>query len=177
MARSQDTPLGIDRARHQDLNGRGGHVWWRRGTLVIVAAIPVLGLLNIFGQHAEPDTYQSAAATLLINSPAHVRGGLIFTTEIAITPHQPLHDTRLYLDSGWFQSMSLNGVSPQPANQNAQGRWQIWDYGPIRAGVTFRVWISWQTNPTNLGRHAQNVELYDGGIHLMTVQRTLTVFP
>jgi hypothetical protein len=71
----------------------------------------------------------------------------------------------------------MRSLSPQPANQNADGRWQIWDYGPIRAGVTFRVWISWQTNPTDLGRHAQNVELYDGGIQLMTVHRTLTVFP
>jgi hypothetical protein len=43
--------------------------------------------------------------------------------------------------------------------------------------VTVRVWISWQTNPTDLGRHAQNVELYDGGVRLMTVHRTLTVFP
>jgi hypothetical protein len=177
MARSQDLPLGIDRARHQDLKGRNRHVWWRRGALVVVAAIPVLGLLDVFGQRAEPDTYQNGAASLLINSPAHVRGGLIFTTEIAITPRQPLHDARLYLDNGWFQSMSLNGVSPQPSSQNAEGRWQIWDYGPIRAGATFQVWISWQTNPTNLGRHAQNVELYDGGSQLMTVQRTLTVFP
>jgi hypothetical protein len=32
------------------------------------------------------------AASLLINSPAHVRGGLVFTTEIVITPRQQLQD-------------------------------------------------------------------------------------
>jgi hypothetical protein len=53
----------------------------------------------------------------------------------------------------------------------------VWDFGKIGAGVVYRVWISWQTNPTNTGRHAQDVALYDGGSKLLTVHRTLTVFP
>jgi hypothetical protein len=99
MARA-DGPVGIDRARHQDLTGRHYHIWSRRAVLVMIAAVPVLGLLNVFGQHATPITYQSAAASLVINSPAHVRGGLVFTTEIVITSHRQLHDARLYLDNG-----------------------------------------------------------------------------
>jgi hypothetical protein len=176
MART-DSPVGIDRARHQDLTGRTHHVWWRRAALLVIAAVPVLGLLNVFGQHATPVSYQSPSATLVINSPVHVRGGLVFTTEIVITPRQLLHDARLYLDNGWFEAMSLNGVAPQPSTQTAQGRWQVWDFGKIPAATPFHVWISWQTNPTNLGRHAQTVALYDGGTQLMTAQRTLTVFP
>ena len=176
MARA-DVPVGIDRARHQDLSGRNRHVWWRRAVLVVVAAVPVLGLLNVFGQHAEPVSYSSPAASLLINSPARVRGGLVFTTEIVITPHQQLHDARLYLDNGWFEAMSLNGVAPQPSTEDAQGRWQVWDFGQIPAATAFHVWISWQTNPTNVGRHPQTVALYDGGTYLMTADHALTVFP
>jgi hypothetical protein len=172
-----DVPVGIDQARHQDLSGRARHVWWRRAALTMLAVLPVLGLLNVFGQRASPDTTNSAGAALVIDSPARVRGGLVFTTEITITPHQPLHDARLYLDSGWFKGMALNGVSPQPASQGARGRWQVWDFGHLAAGVAFTVWISWQANPTNPGRHPQDVALYDGGIQLMTVHRTLTVFP
>jgi hypothetical protein len=176
MARA-DGPVGIDRSRHQNLTGRKHHVWWRRSALVVIAALPVLGLLNVFGQHATPVTYQSPAASLLINSPAHVRGGLVFTTEIVITPHEQVHDARLYLDNGWFQAMSLNGIAPQPSTESAQGRWQVWDFGQIRAATAFAVWISWQTNPTNLGRHSQTVALYDGGTQLMSAQHTITVFP
>jgi hypothetical protein len=172
-----DVPIGIDRARHQDLSGRGRHVWWRRAAVALLAVLPVLGLLNVFGQRARPDTTHNSAAALLIDSPARVRGGLVFTTEIMITPHQPLHDARLYLDSGWFKGMALNGVSPQPASQGARGRWQVWDFGQLPAGVAFTVWISWQANPTNPGRHPQDVALYDGGTQLMSVHRTLTVFP
>lgn len=172
-----DSPFGIDRARHQDLIGRGWHVWGRRFALMLITAIPVLGLLSVFGQHATPVTYRSPAAALLINSPAHVRGGLVFTTDIVITPRVSLGNARLYLDNGWFQGMTLNGIAPQPSNESAQGGWQVWDFGRIPAHTAFHLWISWQTNPTDVGRHAQAVALYDGGTWLMTVHRTITVFP
>jgi hypothetical protein len=121
MARAS-TPVGIDRARHQDLTGQGHHVWQRRAALVVIAVIPLLGLLNVFGQRTVSGGAQSSAASVLINSPAHVRGGLVFTTEIVITPRQQLQDARLYLDSSWFAGMTLNGIAPQPSTESAQGR-------------------------------------------------------
>ena len=36
----------------QDLTGRDHHVWLRRAALVMIAACRLLGLLNVFGQHA-----------------------------------------------------------------------------------------------------------------------------
>ena len=129
------------------------------------------------GSAQRPSVTRASAASLLVDAPARVRGGLIFTTEIAITPHQQLNDTRLYLGDGWFEGMSLNGVEPQPSTESSRGGWQVWDYGRIAAGVTFRIWISWQANPTNVGRHSQDIALYDGGTQLMIIQRALTVFP
>jgi hypothetical protein len=52
----------------------------------------------------------------------------------------------------------------------------IYDYGSVQP-TTYKIWISWQTNPTNVGTHAENVALYDGSQRLATVQRDLTVFP
>lgn len=177
MVAEADVPVGIDRARHHELSGRGWHVWWRRVVLLVIAAVPALALVNVFGQHAAPVTYDSPAASLQIDSPVHLRGGLSFTTGIVITPRRPLKDARLYLDNGWFKAMALNGSAPQASGEGANGRWQVWDYGAMPAGVPFHVWISWQANATNLGRHSAAVELYDGGVRLMSVQRTVTVFP
>ncbi len=148
------SPIGIDRARHQDLTGRNHHVWVRRAALAVIAVVPVLGLLNVFGQHATPITYQSPAASLVIDSPAQVRGGLVFTTDIVITPRQQLTDARLHLNNGWFQAMTLNGIAPQPSTESAQGSWQVWDFGKIPAGTVFHVWISWSVNRTPILRES-----------------------
>lgn len=177
MAVDMEMPPGIDMERHANLSGRAQYSWWRRAVLVVIAAIPVLGLLNVFGQKAESNRAGSPDASLLVKSPARVRGGLMFTTKIVVTPHRDIHDGQLYLDNGWFRNMSLNGVSPQPSNFDAQDNWQTWDFGPMQANQAFTVWISWQTNPTNVGRHPQTVQLYDGDTQMMTVHRTLTVFP
>ena len=172
-----DALLGIDRVRHQDLTGRGHHVWWRRAALVALAVLPVLGLANVFGQHTSPDTTAGPAASLLVSSPEHVRGGLVFTTEIVITPRRTLDNAQLYLDNGWFRGMTLNALSPQPVSQTARGRWQVLGFGKLAAGVPFTIWIAWQVNPTGPGRRSQDIALYDGGSQLMTVDRTITVFP
>lgn len=170
-------PPGIDLERHANLGRRSGIVWARRAALVVIAAIPLLGLLNTFGQRGESTEEVSARASLVVNSPSRLRGGLIFTTEIVVTPHRDIDDGRLYLDNGWFRNMSLNAIAPQPSNQSAQGDWQIWEFGSMKAGQPFTVFVSWQTNPTNLGSQPETVQLYDGDTHIMTIHRSRTVFP
>lgn len=170
-------PPGIDLERHANLSGRGRFPWWRRVLLVVIAAIPVLGLLNVFGQRAGSSRAVSPDASLFVKTPSRLRGGLMFTTEIVVTPHRDIHDGQLYFDNGWFRNMTLNAVSPQPTNFNAQDNWQTWDFGPMQANQPFTVIISWQTNPTNVGNHPATVALYDGNNQIMTVHRTFTVFP
>ena len=170
-------PIGIDAKRHRDLAGRSKHVWQRRVGLLVLTAIPVLGLFNVFGQRTHFTRANTQQAALLVDSPAHVRGGLIFTTQIVITPHQQLRDARLLLDYGWFKAMTFNAISPQPSNEWSSGKWQVLDYGQLPAGIPYHIWVSWQTNPTNIGRHPQDVALFDGGSQIMVVRRTITVFP
>jgi hypothetical protein len=43
--------------------------------------------------------------------------------------------------------------------------------------MAFRIWIAWQVNATNVGRHSQDVALYDGDTLLMTARRAISVFP
>jgi hypothetical protein len=171
------TPIGIDRERHVDLDGRHRHVWQRRLGIVLLALVSIAGLLDVFGQRATYSDARSAAVSLHVDSPSHVRGGLIFTTEFLITPHTALHDAQLRLASGWFQAMTFNGLAPQPSSESAQGRWEVYDFGPLPADVPFPVWISWQVNPTNVGRHSQDVAVYNGDNRLVGVNRTITVFP
>ena len=170
-------PVGLDWDHHHHLEGRQRHVWLRRVALLVVAAVPILGLLNIFGQRAAVTTADSAAASLSADSPARVRGGLIFTTKLVITAHGQLNDARLFLARGWFQGMTYNAIAPQPSTQESTGDWVIFDFGRIPARQSVPIWISWQTNPTNVGRHTADLRLYDGSTHVLTLHRTITIFP
>lgn len=171
------TPIGIDRDRHLDLVGRDRHVWQRRLALVLATLLVAAALADVFGQRPTYSNALSPAVSLHVDSPSHVRGGLMFTTEFLITPHVKIRDAQLLLDKGWFQGMTFNGLSPQPSNESAQGRWEVYDFGPLPANVAFSVWVSWQANPTNVGRHSQDVRLSDGNRPLVSVHRTITVFP
>jgi hypothetical protein len=172
----QDAPVGLNREQHLDLQGRGGQVWARRSALLVVAVVPLLALIGVFGQGAVITSASAASATLTVNSPAHVRGGLIFTTEITVHARSSLHDMQLRFDRGWFEGMTFNGIAPQPSNEDSQDGQVVYDYGSVQP-TTFTIWLSWQTNATNVGRHPQSVALYDGAQRLATVHRDLTVFP
>jgi hypothetical protein len=47
----------------------------------------------------------------------------------------------------------------------------------VPAGEKHVLYIQFQVNPTTVGRRSQDVELYDGGEHLLTRTHTITVFP
>ena len=176
MTPKADAPLGLDRAQHLELAGRGRQVWGRRAGLLVVFALVVVALVGVFGQRAVITSASSPRASLTVDSPVHVRGGLVFTTEITIHARSSLHDMQLRLDQGWFEGMIFNGIAPQPSNEDSEDGKVVYDYGSVDP-TTFTIWISWQTNPTNVGTHPQNVALYDGDEELATVQRDLTVFP
>lgn len=142
-----------------------------------MAVIPVLGLFNVFGQRQQTLHVSNALASIEIDSPSHVRSGLIFTTQVVITPHLPVRKCELTLGQGWFSGMTLNGITPQPSQQTANGNWQVWQFGALKADTPFRVWISWQTNPTSIGRRSQPLAVLDGNKQLATANRSLTIFP
>ncbi|HVU75115.1 MAG TPA: hypothetical protein VHE83_19270 [Mycobacteriales bacterium] len=177
MAEAAEAPVGLERARHLDLEGRARHEWVRRLALLVLLAVVVIALVGAVGQQDHRTTADSPQASLTVSSPAHVRGGLVFTTEIDVVAHTSVSDMRLVLAPGWFAGMSLNGIAPQPGDESSRDGSVEYTYGPVNAGKTFRAWISWQTNPTTVGRRDQDVQLLDGDRALAAVHRTLTVLP
>src|SRR5689334_12118366 len=113
------TPDGIVLERHRNLTGRRWHVWVRRGLLLLVAVVLVLGLANVFGQR--PDTSRAAdgRAVLSVYAPSRVRGGLMYTARFHVTARQDLKKATLALDPGWFEGMQVNSITPQPVDEGS----------------------------------------------------------
>jgi hypothetical protein len=171
------TPDGLDRERHVQLEGRGAHPLVRRTILVVLGVWAVLALANVFGQHPATSEASARFASLEVQSPTRLRGGLIFQTRITVRAHTRIAHPTLVLQHGWFESMSVNSIVPNPVTQASVDGTVRMVYPPLPAGHESTVWIYFQVNPTNVGRRSEDVVLEGAGGERVSVQRSVTVLP
>jgi hypothetical protein len=170
-------PDGLTLERNRELHGRSGHVWYRRALLSLIAVLPVLALLNVFGQHPTTTSAHTLAADLEVTAPARLRSGLIFQVRVQVTARQNIAKPQLVFDTGWWDSMSENSMEPNPSSQtNLDGR-VVLSYNTLAAGHKLIVWLYFQVNPTNVGKRREDVELDNGATMITRVHRSLTIFP
>jgi hypothetical protein len=170
-------PDGIVLRRDRDLDSRKHEIWVRRGLFALLVAIPVLALFNIFGQRPQTSTAVTPAAKLVVYAPARVRSGLLYEARFRIDARRKLENAALVLDPGWLEGMTVNSIAPSPNKQTSENGLLRLNLGKIEAGHKFRLFIYFQVNPTNVGHRSQVVELDDGSTRLMSVRRTITIFP
>jgi hypothetical protein len=170
-------PDGITLERNRDLKGRLGGAWVRRALLCCIAALPVLALLDFFGQ--EPSTSSAAGpiASMSVTAPSRLRGGLIFQVRVRVVAQQEIKQLQLAFDRGWWNSMSVNSLAPEPSSETSHDGQVVLSYGNLPAGQSLICWIYFQVNPTNVGNRREDVELLDGNEQLLHIHRSLTIFP
>jgi hypothetical protein len=170
-------PEGLDRDRHVALLGRGAHPAVRRIVLGVLTVFGILALANVFGQHPATSEASAGFATLKVQSPSRLRGGLIFQTRIEVHARTAIAHPTLVLQHGWFESMSVNSIVPDPQSQSSADGSVRLVYPALRAGQTSTVWIYFQVNPTNVGRRSEDVALEGSTGQRVAVQRSVTVLP
>ena len=94
-----------------------------------------------------------------------------------ISAHTDLKQATLVLDPGWAESNTINTIEPSPVGEASRNGKLSFDLGHIGAGESFVLFMEFQMNPTNVGRHRQDVSLYDGSARLLVLHRRITVFP
>ena len=141
-------------------------------TLFVVAA-----LLNAFGQRPSTTSASGQGASLQVDAPKRLRGGLLFQARFRFRSRVGISKPVLVLDPGWQESMTLNSTEPAATDEGIRAGGLEFEFAPLPAGKQFTFWTEWQVNPTNLGRHDEDVALYDGDHLLTRLDRTVTVFP
>jgi hypothetical protein len=172
-----DLPDCLDRNAHVDLHGRNIEPWFRRVGLVLLAALCLLGLANLFGQHTHVRSVDSAAAKLTVETPGAARGGLIYQTIFRVDAHEDLSKPTLVLDPGWFDGLTINTVQPDAVTWGQKDGHNTIELAPLRAGEHFVLRLQYQVNPTVLGHRAQNVVLADGDAPLLALEHAQTIYP
>jgi hypothetical protein len=171
-------PDGIILKRHRDLAGMRKTLWPRRVIVGAVALFALLGLLNVFGQRPVNATADSAEASLTMNAPDHLRGGLLFSARFHITAHGNVKDAVLVLDQGWAEGMAINTIEPSPVGEASRDGKLSLDLGHIPAGRSYVLYMQFQANATNVAwRRPAGVTLFDGPKRLLRIGRKVTVYP
>jgi hypothetical protein len=170
-------PAGLTLKRHRDLQGRERQVWYRRGLILVLVVIVALALANFFGQHPATSHAESRAASLELQAPTRVRGGLMFQGRFTLVARQDLKTPKLILSPGWFEQMTVNGLVPQPSTQTTRNGDVVLTFDSLQAGQKLVFWTYFQVNPTNIGHRSQDVELDDGNTPLLRLNRKVTIFP
>jgi hypothetical protein len=170
-------PDGLTLKRHRDLVGRERRPYVRWAILALLALLCVLGLLNVFGQQPATDTAAAAGAELEVYAPEKLRSGLFFMARFTIEAEEEIEAATLVLDPGWLEGITLNTLEPAPVGEaNRDGKVAL-DLGRVRAGTKHVLFLHFQVNPTETGRRAQDVVLFDGERELISIDRTVTIYP
>jgi hypothetical protein len=167
----------LDPQRARDLKGRGHQPWIRRVALCLMLALLGLALADVFGQRSVTRTAAGAQGSLSVYAPSALRGGLLFTSRFDVVARRSMAKPTLVLDRGWFEQMTLNGIGPNPSQQTSREGRVALTFDKLDAGRRLVVWISWQVNPTDVGRRAMGVALDDGATPIASVHRDVTIFP
>jgi hypothetical protein len=174
---ASDRPQGLVLKHDRDLEGRGWQIWVRRGLMLIPIALILAALLNVFGQTRATTTSGSAAATLAVDAPEHLRGGLLFQARFDVHARSDIADARLVLDDGWLEGITINTIEPSPVSETSRNGKLELDLGRVAAGDLHRLYMQFQVDPTTVGHRGANVTLMDGNTRLLTLDRAITVFP
>jgi hypothetical protein len=174
---AEQQPDFIVLKQHRDLAGRRHEAWIRRGILALLAAVPIIALLNVFGQRPTTSRAAAPAASLKLYAPEALRGGLFYEARFHIRATRELKDARLVLDPGWLEGMQVNTIEPSPLGEASDDGKLALDLGHVPAGKSYLLFMQFQVNATNVGHRSRDVSLYDGDRKLLTVHRSVTIFP
>jgi hypothetical protein len=172
-----DIPDRIVLKRHRELESIAFTRPVRYVLLALLGAFLVLGLLNAFGQRPETHTVDTAQAKFELYVPSQLRGGLLYEARFTVSAREDVKDLLLQLSPGWNEGMQMNTLEPSPLSEASRNGDLLLDLGHVAAGTTYRLFMQFQVNPTNVGSRRADVTFYDGNTKLATIKRTVTVFP
>lgn len=171
-----DIPDQLTLKVNRDREGRRDHLL-RVALTSLIGLMILLGALNAFGQRPQTTKAAGPAAELSVYAPSRVRGGLLYEARFHIRANRDVRNATLVLDSGWAEGITINTIEPGPIGEGSENGKLVFELGHVPANQSYLFYLQMQVNPTNVGRRSQNVELRDGDEHILTIERTITVFP
>ena len=123
----------------------------RRGLVVLLAVPVLLALTGALGQSTQTLTAVAPAATLQVELPDVLRGGLMWRARIVVRAARTIEFPRIVLGPGFVHGMQLNTLEPAPASEASRGQHVVLSYDELAAGDELVVYLQLQVDPTTVG--------------------------
>jgi hypothetical protein len=149
----------------------------RRVVMSLLAVIPLLALLDVFGQKPTTTVAATPRARMELSAPEAVRGGLFFQSRIEIRALDRIAHPRLVLDEGWVEGMQVNSIEPAPSDEESRDGRVALSYTTLEKGDVLKVWLQFEVDPTTVGRQPYGLELDDDQRPIAHIAHELTIFP
>lgn len=172
-----ELPEGLTPERNRDLGGPFTSPIYRRVVLCCLAALPILALLGVFGQHASTSAAHTPSVDVSVTAPSRLRSGLIFQVRVEVLAHRKIKELEAVFDRGWWDAMSVNSIVPEPTEESSEEGQVVLHYGKLEPNGKLLFWVYFQVNPTNLGKRREDVEIRDDMTPLTHIHRSMTIFP
>ena len=176
MSDAARPPDSISLEAHRD-HGHPAERAIRWFVVTALLAVAIAALFGVFGQRPSTKVVTAGGATLSVEGPRALRGGLLFQGLFEVDAERAIRRPTLVFDEGWFDGITLNTVQPDPTETRSENRGLAMEFPPLPAGRTLTVYLEFQVNPTTVGRRSQDVALRDGDAPIARVERNVTVFP
>ena len=153
-------------------------LWLRRLGVVVLLAVAVIALFNVFGQRATNAGARTPDADLFVHAPTRLRSGLLFQAKLTVVAHRTLPNTTLVLGSGWIDGLTLNTLEPSPSQETSgPGGSLALSLGTLQAGARYTQYLEYQVNPTSSSSRSLVATVKSAGTPIVSVHRTLTIWP
>jgi hypothetical protein len=149
----------------------------RRVVMTLFALIAAAALYGLIGQRATSDESSGPAASLTLQAPEVVRGGLFFQATLDVRATQAIDRPRFVLADGWLEGLQVNSIEPAAGSETSRDGRVVLSYDTLRGGDRLKVWLQFEVNPTNVGHRSFAVELDDGTERIARIDRDITVLP
>lgn len=141
--------------------------------LPIAAALA--GLLG--GGAPRKSVAATPAAVMTVTSPAVLRSGNWFETEVMVKPAAPVDDLTIRIDKGLWHRLSIDTMVPDAESAEAlEGRY-IYHFGKVEARQRFTLKLDGQIQPAGWRRLEGAFEAADGERPLVGMPISITVLP
>jgi hypothetical protein len=167
-------PEGIS-ARHASAGANRHASWWRLAPLALVVVAALSGWLG--GAPASTRRVTSAAATFAVTTPDRLRNGMLFETRISAVAKRGIGDAVIAIPAEMWRDVTINGVVPEPVDEEFAGGEFRLHFGPLGAGKTLGLKIDGQLNPPRFSTTSGRLRLLDGEAELAALPLSLKVIP